>query len=143
VVVAGYLFFAGHNRPGGGFAAGLVLGAVVALRVVVGLQRPRHALALMAAGGVLVATEALAPLLAGQPLLDQVVWEATVPVLGKVKAGSALVFDLGVTVIVLGLVTAVLDGLGAGELADPPELPPAPPRRSASGAEPPAGEASR
>ena len=34
-VVAAYLFFAGHNQPGGGFAAGLVLGAVVALRMLV------------------------------------------------------------------------------------------------------------
>ena len=32
VLVALYLFFAGHNQPGGGFAAGLVLGALVALR---------------------------------------------------------------------------------------------------------------
>ncbi len=120
VIVAAYLFFAGHNRPGGGFAAGLVLGAVVSLRVVTGLQRPRHAVALLAAGGIVVAAIALAPLLFGEVLLDQVVVETTVPVLGKVKAGSSLLFDLGVTLIVLGLVTAVLDGLGAGELAEPP-----------------------
>ena len=55
----------------------------------------------------------LAPLFGGQVLLDQVVWEATLPVLGKVKGGSALVFDLGVTLIVVGLVLAVLEGLGA------------------------------
>lgn len=125
VVVALYLFFAGHNRPGGGFAAGLVLGAVVSLRVVTGLQRPRRSLALLAVGGVLIAAVALAPLVVGEPLLDQVVVETTVPILGKVKSGSSLLFDLGVTVIVLGLVTAVLDGLGAGRLADRSTLPPA------------------
>lgn len=38
-----YLLFAGHNQPGGGFSAGLVFGAVIALRTVTGLQTPRHA----------------------------------------------------------------------------------------------------
>ena len=43
-------------------------------------------------------------------------WEATVPVIGKIKAGTALIFDFGVTLIVLGLVIALLEGLGADEL---------------------------
>ena len=56
--------------------------------------------------------------------LDMYVWETTLPILGKVKAGTALIFDLGVTVIVLGLIAAVLDGLGADELrgSDEPDL---------------------
>ena len=29
LMLAGFLFFAGHNQPGGGFAAGLVIGSVV------------------------------------------------------------------------------------------------------------------
>jgi multicomponent Na+:H+ antiporter subunit A len=118
IVVATFLFFAGHNRPGGGFAAGLVLGAVVALRTVAGLQRPTTSLGLLSAGGVIVGVVALAPLVGGDVLLDQVVIEGTVPVLGKIKSGTALAFDAGVTLIVVGLVVAVLDGLGAGELAD-------------------------
>ena len=52
VVVAIYLLFAGHNRPGGGFAAGLVVGAIIALRVIAGLQRPVGAVPLLALGGV-------------------------------------------------------------------------------------------
>lgn len=118
IVVAIFLFFAGHNRPGGGFAAGLVLGAVVALRTVAGLQRPTCAIGLLSAGGVMVGLVALAPLVSGDVLLDQVVVDGTVPLLGKIKSGSALVFDAGVTLIVVGLVVAVLEGLGATELAD-------------------------
>ena len=38
------------------------------------------------------------------------------PLLGKVKSGSALVFDAGVTAIVVGLFVAVFDGLDADEL---------------------------
>lgn len=116
LVVALFLFFAGHNRPGGGFAAGLVLGAVLALRTVAGMTRPQNAFALLGAGGVIAGTVALAPLLWGAPLLDQVVVERTLPLLGAIKSGTALLFDAGVALIVVGLVVAVLNGLGADEL---------------------------
>lgn len=117
VVVAAYLFFAGHNQPGGGFGAGLVLGAVAALRIVVGLSAPRRPVVLMGIGGVLAGVVAVAPLLFGDALLDQVVIDADLPVLGTVKSGTALIFDLGVTLIVVGLVVAVLLALGGDELA--------------------------
>ena len=91
------------------------------------------ALALLAVGGVIVCVVALAPLVVGEPLLDQVVVETTVPVLGKVKSGTSILFDLGVAVIVVGLVTAVLDGLGAGQLAAPSTLPPARRVRASAG----------
>ena len=106
----------GGRVTGGGFAAGLVFGAVVTLRTVAGLQRPTHATGLIAAGMLLVAAVAVAPLLWGDPLLDQKVVSLDVPLLGKIKSGSALPFDIGVTVIVVGLVIALLDGLSATAL---------------------------
>ncbi len=118
VVTAVFLFFAGHNRPGGGFAAGLLLGAVVALRTVVGMQRASNPTILLGSGVIIAALVSLAPMVVGNALLDQVVVKTSLPLLGTVKAGSALVFDLGVTLIVVGLVVAVLDGLGATALAD-------------------------
>ena len=118
MMVGAYLFFAGHNQPGGGFAAGLVFGAVVALRTIVALQRPRDATKWFATGTVLIAVVALAPLLAGEPMLDQIVVARELPLLGKVKSGSAAVFDAGVTLIVVGLFIAVFEGLDADELAN-------------------------
>lgn len=115
IVLAVFLFFAGHNQPGGGFAAGLVLGSVVALRKLAGLGSPFDAITLLSVGGVVCGLVAVAPLVVGDTLLDQVVVERTVPVLGKVKSGSAAIFDLGVTAIVVGLVAAVLDGLGPSD----------------------------
>lgn len=124
-VAAVFLFFAGHNRPGGGFAAGLVAGAILALRTVTGLQRPLPAERIVAVGVLLAGFVAVAPLLAGDLLLDQVVVSRDVPVLGTVKTGTALVFDAGVTLIVVGLVVALLTGLDARELdAPPPGSPP-------------------
>ena len=116
VVVATYLFFAGHNQPGGGFSAGLVLGAVVALRLVVGLWCPRRPMLLLGVGGLIAGAVAIAPVLIGEELLDQVVVSGEFPLLGTVKSGSALLFDLGVTLIVVGLVLSVLLALGADEL---------------------------
>jgi multisubunit Na+/H+ antiporter MnhB subunit len=117
-VVAAYVLFAGHNQPGGGFAAGLMLGAIIVLRTVAGIQQPRFASVWMSVGGVIAGLVAIAPMLWGEPLLDQVVVTWDVPLLGTVKTGSALVFDLGVVAIVVGLVIALLDGLDAGSLVD-------------------------
>jgi len=112
-VVAVALFFSGHNQPGGGFAAGLVLGGVVALRHLVGMSTLRHPIRLMSFGGAVAAAVVLFPLLIGDVALDQYVWQWDLPVLGKVKWGTALLFDLGVTSIVVGLIAVVVDGLDA------------------------------
>lgn len=120
VITGVYLLFAGHNQPGGGFAAGLVFGCVVALRVIGGLQKPTQAVPLLSVGIVLVCAVAVLPLLAGNPILDQQVVSRTFPLLGKVKTGTAFIFDLGVTAIVIGLVIALLDGLDAPRLAPNP-----------------------
>jgi multisubunit Na+/H+ antiporter MnhB subunit len=118
LVVAAYVLFTGHNAPGGGFAAGLMLGAIIVLRTIAGISRPRGAPTWLAVGGGIVGAVAIAPLLWGEPLLDQVVVSWDVPVLGTVKTGSALLFDLGVVAVVVGLVIALLDGLDAGSLVD-------------------------
>ena len=119
LLVGTYLLFAGHNNPGGGFAAGLVFGAVVALRTVTGMQKPTNATPLIAAGIVVVCAVALAPLFWDDALLDQKVFSGELPVIGKVKSGSALPFDIGVTAIVVGLVVALLDGMSASSLTEP------------------------
>ncbi|HSP26917.1 MAG TPA: MnhB domain-containing protein [Ilumatobacteraceae bacterium] len=123
LVVAAYVLFAGHNQPGGGFAAGLMLGAIVVLRTLAGIQQPRYAAAWLSVGGAIAGLVAIAPLLWGQPMLDQVVVTWDVPVLGSLKTGSALLFDLGVVGIVVGMVLALLDGLDAPALVDRPRSP--------------------
>lgn len=119
MLVALYVLLAGHNRPGGGFAAGLLLGAGIAVRGVAGLGRPRRGGPWLGAGGLICTGCALAPLLWGAPVLDQVVVETSLSQFGlgqfgTLKTGSALVFDLGVVAIVVGLVVAALEGLALG-----------------------------
>lgn len=111
VVAAAMVFFAGHNAPGGGFAAGLVLGAVLALRQLVGLGAPARPVLYMALGGLVIAAVAVAPIVGGRTALDQSVWSWDLPVLGTMKWGTALLFDVGVSMVVVGLIGTMLSHL--------------------------------
>ena len=114
-----YLLFAGHNQPGGGFIGGLVTGSAFILRYIAGGRAelrlavpvdPRLPLAL----GLLVATlTGVGALVAGGDYLESAYVEAALPVLGKVKLVSALAFDVGVYLVVVGLVLGLLRTLGA------------------------------
>ncbi len=112
LVIGVYLLFAGHNHPGGGFAAGLVFGCVLALQRLTALPSNFNPSTLAATGILIIVVTAGLPLVWGDAMLNQVVKTVEIPVLGKVKSGTALPFDIGVTLIVVGLVAALLDGLG-------------------------------
>jgi multicomponent Na+:H+ antiporter subunit A len=133
MVLSVYFFFTGHNTPGGGFAGGLTAGLALVLRYLAGGRYelgetlPLDAGKVLGVGLGLSAGTAVASLLVGAPVLSSAVIEFHVPVLGQVKFVTALFFDLGVYLIVVGLVLDVLRSLGARldvELAD--EAPSAP-----------------
>lgn len=119
MVLSIYFFFSGHNAPGGGFAGGLIAGLALVLRYLAGGQYelgealPVDAGHLLGAGLILAAGTATVPLLLGAPPLQSVILEATLPLLGHVKLVTSLFFDLGVYLIVVGLVLDVLRSLGA------------------------------
>ena len=114
-----YLLFAGHNQPGGGFVGGLVAGAAFVLRYVAGGRAALRAAVpidpgIPVGGGlVLAAGTGMAAWLFGGQFLESGKLELDLPVLGLVKATSALPFDTGVYLVVAGLVLAVLRTLGA------------------------------
>jgi multicomponent Na+:H+ antiporter subunit A len=119
-----YLLFAGHNQPGGGFVGGIVAGAAVALRYVAGgiddvrsLSRA-HPWTVLGAGLLVAAATALVPLAFGGAVLESAALEADLPLLGHLKVSSALVFDIGVYLVVLGLVLMVFESFG-----DDPRVP--------------------
>ena len=119
MVLSAYFFFAGHNTPGGGFAGGLMAGLALVLRYLAGGRYelgetlPLDAGKILGAGLTLAAGTAAASLLVGAPALSSALIEVDVPVLGTVKFVTALFFDLGVYLIVVGLVLDVLRSLGA------------------------------
>lgn len=113
-----FFLFAGHNNPGGGFAGGLTAGLALVLRYFAGGRYelgealPVDAGRLLGVGLTLAVTMALAPLLLGYPPLTSAIVAVDLPVFGTVKLVSALVFDIGVYLIVVGLVLDVLRSLG-------------------------------
>ncbi|WP_039802648.1 Na+/H+ antiporter subunit A [Nocardia araoensis] len=127
MVLSVYFFFSGHNAPGGGFAGGLTAGLALTLRYLAGGRYelgealPVDAGHILGAGLTLAAGTAVSSLLLGAPPLSSAIIEVSLPVLGHVKVVTALLFDLGVYLIVVGLVLDVLRSLGArldSELAD-------------------------
>jgi multicomponent Na+:H+ antiporter subunit A len=119
MVLSFYFFFAGHNTPGGGFAGGLTAGLALVLRYLAGGRYelgealPLDAGKVLGAGLILSAGTAVTSLFLGAPVLSSAVFEFDVPVLGHIKFVTALFFDLGVYLIVVGLVLDVLRSLGA------------------------------
>jgi multicomponent Na+:H+ antiporter subunit A len=119
IVVSIYLLFAGHNGPGGGFAGGLVAGMALVMRYIaggrweLGAAAPADAGRLLGSGLLLAVGTAVLPLFFGMAPLESVVWEAEVPVLGHLELVSSTIFDVGVYLVVIGLVLDVLRSLGA------------------------------
>jgi multicomponent Na+:H+ antiporter subunit A len=119
MVVSVYFLFAGHNAPGGGFAGGLLAGLALVVRYVAGGRyelgeaAPVEAGTLLGAGLLCAGISGLGGLVLGGEVLQTAVLEADVPVLGHVKFVTSLLFDVGVYLIVVGLVLDVLRSLGA------------------------------
>lgn len=114
-----FLLFAGHNAPGGGFIGGLVASAGLVLRYVAGgapeLERVvrMHETTLLGTGLVIATATGMVGWLLGGAFLYSGKLEVDVAVLGTLKATSALPFDLGVYLVVIGLTLALLRSLGA------------------------------
>lgn len=120
VVFSVYLLLAGHNFPGGGFAGGLVAGLALTVRYLAGGRFELHEAASVSPGAVLgvgLATAALSaavPLMLGAQVFQSAIVEIWLPVFGDVKFVTSTIFDVGVYLVVVGLVIDVLRSLGSG-----------------------------
>ena len=113
LLVSLYVTFRGHNAPGGGFAGGLIMAAAVVLRYlsegVEGVGRLRLDPVWLIAGGLgLALITTTAPLAFGLNVMDSQLWDLHVPVIGDVHIVTAGFFDIGVHVLVVGVVMAIL-----------------------------------
>ena len=114
-----YLMFSGHNAPGGGFAGGLVAGLALAVRYFAGGRYELDEAAPVDAGMVLgaglfvsVGTGVVAMLFGGTVLQSAVV-DLYLPAIGDFYLVTSIFFDVGVYLIVVGLVLDILRSLGA------------------------------
>ncbi|MDO5700097.1 MAG: Na+/H+ antiporter subunit A [Bowdeniella nasicola] len=119
VVVSLFFLFAGHNAPGGGFAGGLMAGTALLVRYLaagryeLGEALRFHAGHILGTGLALAALAAALPLAFGGTILQTTVFHFTLPIWGEVHLATALLFDVGVYLLVIGLVVDILRSLGA------------------------------
>ena len=120
IVFSVFLLFSGHNNPGGGFAAGLVTGLALTVRYLAGGRYELDEAAPVDAGllmglGLFVATgSGLAPLAFGGAVLQSAVVDLSLPVLGEVHLVTSVFFDVGVYLVVVGLLLDLLRSFGSG-----------------------------
>ena len=118
IVVSVFLLFAGHNAPGGGFAGGLLAGLALVARYLAGGRyelgeaAPVDAGHLLGTGLLLAAGTATASLFFGGAPLQSAWFETDLPVLGTISIGTSTLFDIGVYLVVVGLVLDILRALG-------------------------------
>ncbi|WP_311245740.1 Na+/H+ antiporter subunit A [Microbacterium sp. WCS2018Hpa-23] len=119
IVVSIFLLFSGHNLPGGGFAGGLVAGMALVMRYVaggrweLGAAAPTDAGRLLGTGLILAVGTAVVPLFFGMAPLTSTFWEWEIPGIGHMEFVTSTIFDIGVYLVVIGLVLDVLRSLGA------------------------------
>jgi len=113
LLFAAFLLFRGHNQPGGGFVAGLVVASSFVLYAIAfGVDAARQALlvgpSMLLGIGLLVALASGLPgVVVGKPFMSAL-W-TTLPVgTTAVEVGTPLVFDVGVFLAVIGVVLTIV-----------------------------------
>lgn len=120
MMVSLWLLLAGHNWPGGGFAGGLVAGMALMVRYLAAGREelneaaPVDAGKVLGAGLLVAAASALAPLAVGGRVFQSYEAYLDLAALGRVHLVSSTVFDVGVYLVVMGMLLDFARSLGSG-----------------------------
>lgn len=107
-----FILLRGHYLPGGGFVGGIIASIAFVLHAFAfGLKDTRKLIGikpmrLMPAGLTLAVFSAILPFFQGLPVMTGLWLNEPIPVIGMV--GSALLFDLGVYLVVLGVALTII-----------------------------------
>lgn len=114
LVFSVYLFFAGHNNPGGGFIGGLMTASALLLMYLgfnfktIKKAIPFNYTHLIAAGLLISIVTGMVSMLFDLPYLTQFDDYFTFPILGEVHLSTALPFDLGIYLVVVGIALLII-----------------------------------
>ena len=116
-LLALHLFLRGHDAPGGGFVAGLVVAIAFIIQYIVAgtewveahmdLRPPRW----IGLGMLTALATGAGAFAAGYPFLTTHAMHFTLPWVGEVHVASALFFDIGVFAVVVGSTLLILTAL--------------------------------
>ncbi|MDB5930303.1 MAG: multisubunit potassium/proton antiporter, PhaB subunit / multisubunit potassium/proton antiporter, partial [Polaromonas sp.] len=117
LMVSIFFFMRGHNAPGGGFVAGLVLSVALLLQYIISgtewveAHLPLRTRRWMAMGWLIVLATGLASLAWGYPFLTSHTAHLVLPLLGELHLASAIFFDIGVFSLVVGSTMMILTSI--------------------------------
>ena len=107
-----FLLLRGHYQPGGGFVGGIIAAIAFVLHAFAfGLRNTRkllriHPIAFMPVGLALAVFSAMLPMFQGLPVMTGLWLTEPFPVFGLI--GSALLFDMGVYLVVVGVALTII-----------------------------------
>lgn len=113
-ILAVWILLRGHQEPGGGFIAGLMVAVAIALQGVAFGSQAANAIMpipvqyLLGSGLLIAFVTVLGPTLFGDALMKHVSGQIHLPLLGDLEVGTAMLFDLGVFLVVVGTMKVVL-----------------------------------
>ena len=116
-----HIFLAGHFAPGGGFVGGLLMScAIVLLLITFDLKTvqtllPINYMTLTAIGLALALLTACISAFAGEAFFTHYVDYFTLPLLGKTELHTAMLFDTGVYLVVVGVTMIIIQSIGGDE----------------------------
>jgi len=123
LVASVYIYWRGHNMPGGGFIAGLVTGVALVLQyMALGQERAdfllhsgqgRRYTRWIGAGLGIAWLTGVGAFALGRPFLTSAAGHPMVPILGELPLATAALFDLGVYITVVGATMLMLSVLSA------------------------------
>lgn len=118
LLVSAYIFLRGHNMPGGGFIAGLITSvAIIQQYIAHGVDWIKDRLRInyqwLVASGILVAAlTGVGSWFFNRPFLTTWYDYFNLPIIGEFELASAMLFDLGVYLTVIGATLMILANLG-------------------------------
>jgi multicomponent K+:H+ antiporter subunit A len=130
LLVSVFIFLRGHNMPGGGFIAGLITAVALIMQYLAnGVEwthsRMRSNLHPLIGIGLLVGLlTGVVSMVLGYPFLTSAFTYLNWPIIGKFEVASAIAFDLGVYLVVVGATLLILVHLGLMHHASHPDATP-------------------
>jgi multicomponent K+:H+ antiporter subunit A len=118
LMVSVFVFLRGHNLPGGGFIAGLIASVALIVQYLAnGLNWSRARMpfdwhGVIGAGLLIAAGTGIVAMFLGYPFLTSTFTHLHWPLVGEFEIASAMAFDLGVFLVVLGSTVLALSQLG-------------------------------
>lgn len=128
LLVSVYIFLRGHNQPGGGFIAGLITAIALLLQYIArgyewtSSRLPLSYPVISVLGLVVAVLTGLGSWLFGYPFLTSSFGYFDIPLIGKTELATAMLFDLGVYLAVVGAALMILVNLGSVTTAHRPTL---------------------